>query len=291
MGQPINALASVPQLPEQSMKPAAPVGSSRQPQKPGLDLWEASHTALYPAPAVASGTPGTAEDDKLTSLNDFELFIARAEAQDRAAYRDKRAGGRSPSQRPGVAVFPVVVKPSPHRQYVSVAANPAPSAERAVSSPSTASTAMARGDLSGGEGERNRRSNRHLTSGQAALAGEECQLAQGQGQGRPHRRENGKRASGAPVCGSTNVTEGVPERKTAPRPPPVVVYGVDETFQAPDPRSSQRPRALRKQASIAQKIAEYIRPPKVATATPSPRENQVVAARPYRSVRRPSSIG
>ncbi|KAK3352910.1 hypothetical protein B0T25DRAFT_196152 [Lasiosphaeria hispida] len=281
----LNAPSSVLRQLEQSTKPAPHLGSSRQPRKPTQNPWEASHAALYAAAAPAdSGTPSTEEDDKLTSLNDFGLFIARAEAQDRA-HRDKRTRARSTPQHLGTAVFPVVIKPNPHRQYASAAATStsAPSAEGAVSSPSEASTPLARESLSRCEAERKRSSSsRNRTSGQLALAGEERHLAQGQGQGqgrgRPHRRENGERASWAPNPGSS-VAERVAERKTAPRPPPVVVYGVDEKFQVP-----QQSRTLRGQPSIAQRVAEYIRPPKAASGMASGRESQGTAG-PYRSLR------
>ncbi|KAL2255937.1 hypothetical protein VTK26DRAFT_2454 [Humicola hyalothermophila] len=191
-------------------------------------------------PRTATVGTGT-EDSKPAStsptapLSDYELFIARAEAEDRA-YREQILQSISHNS-PGV-------KPDPHRQYASAAATRSYSA-----------------DMS----DRSRRnSDRYVLSG----GDQHLQQQQDREENRTdstRRIGHTRHASWSPrdtADGKAVEWEKSPvprqrRNQTAYQP---ITYSADRT-----PHFGPQPsRTLRKQASFTQRIAEYIRPPKIA---------------------------
>lgn len=187
-------------------------------------------------------------------LSDYELFIARAEAEDRER-REQIL--RSISQR-SYSTAPQV-NPDPHRQYASV---------------------MTGGSSSGETGDWSRRkSARYVLAG----ATEHLSLQEQQPPPEQQREKRANRRTGHTRHASwdpgSTVDEKTLERKKSPvsrqqqerqpKPPPSearhhtanrpVIYGVDENFNA----AGQPLRTLRRQSSLTQRIVEYIRPPKM----------------------------
>lgn len=184
-------------------------------------------------------------------LSDYELFIARAEAQDRERREQVL---RSISQR-SAAYSANRVKPDPHRQF-AVAVPGSPSAERSDTSQQRSSSGgrYVLGDRSGQQQQR-----------QQPPPGEKKPARKG------HARQSSWAASYA--TDSSTVAENVLERRKSPpqaqprrlpdlpvAPSQPAVYGVDEEYNTA--RECQPPplRMLRRQASISQRIVEYIRP-------------------------------
>ncbi|KAM7213825.1 hypothetical protein V8F06_010821 [Rhypophila decipiens] len=173
------------------------------------------------------------------ALSDFERFLAQAEAEDRAQREQiLRSFSHHSTYQPSSANY---VKPNPHRQFVTVGGG------------NMSGTTAGPGLVSTG-GSRSSRGGSQRTSGQYALsAGREEQ---------PFRPGHRKQTSWTPSfgAGSSN-TWGPPpmlasraRRPQSPQPQ-TVVYGVDESFNQPEPV-----RTLRRKASITQRIADYIKP-------------------------------
>ncbi|KAK4155383.1 hypothetical protein C8A00DRAFT_42016 [Chaetomidium leptoderma] len=196
------------------------------------------------------------EDQPISSVeqppSDYEVFIAHAEARDRER-REKVF--RSISQR-SAAHSANRIKPDPHRQFAGAAPS---SAERSDTSK-----------------PRNGGGRYALDSG-----GAEQRQPQSREQ-KPAPKRHARQSSWAPsYATSSTAAENVLERKKSPvaqpqpqpqqqhRPPePVpsqaqpVVYGVDGDFDGAREYRPQPLRTLRKQASLSQRIVQYIRPPK-----------------------------
>lgn len=182
-------------------------------------------------------------------LSDFAVFLARAEADDRA-HREQIL--RSFSHHSAFQ-SPNYVRPNPHRQFAKVGGG------------DLSGTTVAPGLVSAG-GSRSSRGGSHRTSGQYALSGSEDQY---QPRARHKRHSSWTPSFGAdsdkieisPEKGGSS-TWGPPQGSTprSPRPlspqPQKVMYSVNGSF-----KQAEQPRTLRRQASITQRIAEYIKPP------------------------------
>ncbi|KAK4172093.1 hypothetical protein QBC36DRAFT_81276 [Triangularia setosa] len=190
---------------------------------------------------------------------DFELFLAQAEAEERA---HGEAILRQISQRAAAAqaAYPhrPTVHPNPHTQYAS-----------AVSDVSATTTAVGgRTSASGGSKDSSRRSrdaastgtgNRSHSSYTRPQPTQMPQRQQQQPQQQAHYKRHSRNASWATGASEELTKLGTFPAEAAPTVQLVHVLDVDETLQAPHQQPDQ-PRALRRQSSIAQKIAEYIRP-------------------------------
>ncbi|KAK3361279.1 hypothetical protein B0T24DRAFT_118944 [Lasiosphaeria ovina] len=201
-----------------------------------------TRTSTTAAAGVVGYEPEPHPDTDAAPSSDYESFLARAQAEDRA-HREQIL--RSISQRSAV------LKPSPHLQYASA---------RSSADISAGSTAVAGQTPPGGESrsKSSRGGGSRRDSGHFALGGGDEQ--------QPFRRGHAKRASWAPSFDASGYeAEKALEKKgtsTRQAQPPIVM-GVDDAFQRPGSRmgESQQPaRTLRRQGSITQRIAEYIRP-------------------------------
>ncbi|SPQ23994.1 da15c394-ba21-49a8-9794-297ea90a932c [Thermothielavioides terrestris] len=203
------------------------------------------------SPAADRAAQG-GHDQTSQPLSDYELFIARAEAEDRE--RRERVL-RSISQR-----SPPSVRPDPHRQFATAAGS------SSVDRSSGTSNSRSRFVLSGGSAD--------------------TPTAQPHQPQQQHHRGHGRRSSWDPEYVTTGASVGAekvsektrsspapqpqqrPQRQAQPRrlPEPAqnlgqpAVYGVGADFG----NTSPPPRTLRRQASLTKRIAEYIRPPKTA---------------------------
>jgi hypothetical protein len=179
----------------------------------------------------------------LEALSDYELFIARAEAQDRERREQVL---RSISQR-SAAHSANRVKADPHRQFAAAVPG---------------SSSAERSDRS-----QKRSSWRHVLGGSSASP--QHQQHQKQPPPREHKPSARKGHSHARQSSWTPsyVTEGSDAAKNAldrrMSPPQAqeqpVVYGIDAEFNGAGQYQAQK-RTLRRQSSISQRIIEYIRP-------------------------------
>ncbi|KAK3312315.1 hypothetical protein B0H66DRAFT_396732 [Apodospora peruviana] len=254
------------------------------------DPWDASHAAVVsvpigssaPVPSAAarrhadsqiedpkaplllqqeeesqSPPPPTAErgSEKTAPMSDYERFIARAEAEERA-YREKIL--RSFSQRSAALQqqqqHAGYVKPNPHLQYANVGGGEL-----------SGTTVVGGGRASGGGSKSSRGGSTQRTSGQYyTLAGSED---------KPHHQPRGHKKNASWSPSGTDAEKAL--EKTSPpaaaanavstsrrpRQQLPVTYGVDEDYHPPTRGSMDyQPRTLRRQASITQRIAGYIKP-------------------------------
>ncbi|KAK4205079.1 hypothetical protein QBC40DRAFT_271688 [Triangularia verruculosa] len=191
---------------------------------------------------------------------DFEIFLAQAEAEERA---HSEAILRQISQRAAAAqaAYPhrPTVHPNPHTQYAS-----------AVSDVSAATTAVGgRTSASGSKnGSRRSRDAASTNTGNRSQSSHTRpyprqvpqQQPQQQQQKRAHAKRHSRNASWATGASEELTKLGAFASEAAPPVQPLHVLNVDENFQPPHQHNDQSPKALRRQSSIAQKIAEYIRP-------------------------------
>ncbi|KAK3323171.1 hypothetical protein B0T19DRAFT_401516 [Cercophora scortea] len=238
---------------------------------------------ITPRPVAATAT--NQEETRSEPKTDFELFLSRAEAEDRA---HREFMWRSVSQRS--AGHPAsYVRPNPHLQY----ATPPPLPQWSTTGDNTVPTsslaaiaAAAQASRASGSSRGAGTSSSQRNSGQNyALASSEEQQGQVQRQNSA-RRAHGhvKRTSWSPSFG-TGTTTDVLERRNSGRGR----SSRDEPLPVTDSRNyrpatataetgnlkigcgsgiggrlgeyqPQQPRALRRQASITQRISEYIKP-------------------------------
>ncbi|KAK3988267.1 hypothetical protein QBC44DRAFT_329764 [Cladorrhinum sp. PSN332] len=164
---------------------------------------------------------------------DFQRFMAEAEAKERArAERDERIK-RSFSQRSHQVALNRV-PPNPHVQYASATSG---SSSADVSAATTAVAASR-------NSSRGRAADAQRSSGHFVAVEERVPQSQQQGHRRTHTRNSSWTAS---------YTTGASEEKKAGAI--TQVYRVDEKPQAEQ-------KGLKRQVSISQRIADYIRPPK-----------------------------
>ncbi|KAK4034773.1 hypothetical protein C8A01DRAFT_48916 [Parachaetomium inaequale] len=186
--------------------------------------------------------------------SDFELFIARAEAEDRERREQVL---RSMSQRS--ATYPGNrVRPDPHRQFA------------AAGSSSAGRTA----ERSDGSGQRTSGTRYVLGSGGGVEQQRQRQERRQEGR-RGHARQSSWAAS-YPTSGSAtgnglekgmsppSQPQAPAQQRGAPEPQQPIVYGIDDEFGPGREYQPQPPRTLRRQASLTQRIVQYIRPPKTA---------------------------
>ncbi|KAK4238739.1 hypothetical protein C8A03DRAFT_33199 [Achaetomium macrosporum] len=221
------------------------------------DPFQASNTAVHVpvnsrpvawTPAVQSVEQRKQDQAPSQPLSDYELFIARAEAEDRE--RRERIL-RSISQR-SAAYSADRVKPDPHRQFATVGSS---SARRSDSSQQRNSgSGYVLGSGNGGEqkqqagkghGWRSSWTSSYATGGSS-----------------PERALEKEEARHVPPSQAQPQQRRTPESGPLQQPP--VVYGVDEKFGQEREYQPQPPRPLRRQASLTKRIVDYIRPPKTA---------------------------
>jgi hypothetical protein len=186
--------------------------------------------------------------------SDFELFIARAEAEDRERREQVL---RSMSQRS--AAYPANrVRPDPHRQFAAAAS----------------SSAGRTAERSDGSGQRTSGTRYVLGSGGGVEQQPQRHERRQEGRTGGHARQSSWAASYATTSGSA--TGNGLEKKASPPAPAqrrevadpqqqkTIAYGVDDEFGPGREYQPQPPRTLRRQASLTQRIVQYIRPPKTA---------------------------
>jgi hypothetical protein len=198
-------------------------------------------------------------------LSDYELFVARAEAKEREQRERAEQVLRSISQR-SAAYLATRVQPDPHRQF---AAGTLSSVERSYKSQLQRS---ARGQYNHGGGAKQQQQQQQQPQQPPAPQRERKPTA-----GKGHARQSSWAPSYA--TGESAVEKVLERRKSPPPPPPPAVAEV-RSHPKSQPRrppemptvpislkpivySVDPPRTLRRQASLSQRIAEYIRPPKV----------------------------
>ncbi|KAK4121469.1 hypothetical protein N657DRAFT_577215 [Parathielavia appendiculata] len=229
-------------------------------------------------PNVQSAAPGKEKSTPAVGrpLSDYELFIARAEAEERARREQVL---RSISQRSAAAYSANRVKPDPHRQFVAVASSS--SAERSHRRPQRHNGNSSRYVLTNGSG-RGREQKPKPPSQQTE------QQHQQRRDGH-NMKGHARQLSWAPsyaTSGSAAAEELVERMKSPalpwqqsepqPRRPPEPAAGrhpavcglVDEDLNRAREYQPQPPRTLRRQASLTQRIAQYIRPPKTSAVRP-----------------------
>ncbi|CAP70166.1 uncharacterized protein PODANS_3_2670 [Podospora anserina S mat+] len=218
------------------------------------ELRQASHT-----PTRHHSHSQHTRQPRASPSTDFELFLAQAEAEERAHHEVVL---RQMSQRAAAAqaAYPhrPTVHPNPHTQFAS-----------AVSDVSAATTAVGgRTSASGGSKNSSRRSrdatstgtgNRSHSSFARPLPTEVSQQPLEQPPQRLRHKGHSRNPSWATGASVELTKLDTFAAETAPTVQPVQVLGVDEAFKPPHTQVDQ-PRTLRRQSSIAQKIAEYIRP-------------------------------
>lgn len=193
-------------------------------------------------------------------LSDFELFLARAEAEDRER-REQIL--RSISQR-SAAYAANRVRPDPHRQFAAVVPS---EAEKTTKGPA----------------DRNERPAQRNSKTRYALAPRASTEAQQQQhpQREEQRRDGGRKSHGRrPSWAASYTTDSStgekgpvmlpPKRQVRPLPEPPKPVQADRVVEDTDRAREyqpQPPRTLRRQASLTQRLVQYIRPPKT-TARP-----------------------
>jgi hypothetical protein len=211
---------------------------------------QASSARREPPPPPSSPQP----------LSDFEVFLARAEAEDRERREQVL---RSISQR-SAAYAANRVRPDPHRQF-AVAGSP--TAEK----------------ISKGSVEKNERPAQRNSKTRYALApraSTEAQQQQPPEREEQRRRDSGRKSHARQSSWAASYTTGSsagekgpvllpPKRQARPLPEPPKPVRADvvgkETERPRDYQPQpQPPRTLRRQASLTQRLVQYIRPPKTA---------------------------
>ncbi|KAK3290495.1 uncharacterized protein B0H64DRAFT_421034 [Chaetomium fimeti] len=217
----------------------------------------AAHVPVNPQPvewspgaaaASAKGGPPPTQSSP-QPLSDFELFLARAEAEDRER-RDRVL--RSISQR-SAAYTASRIRPDPHRQFAAAGSS---AAERTVRRPAEKDESLA---------QRNTKTRHvHAPSGKTEAEQQQPRKLE-QRQERDHRGHARQSSWAASYTADGSAREKGPaalsptrEIRPLPEPPlPVRADGAGEDMHQPP-----APRTLRRQASITQRIVQYIRPPK-----------------------------
>jgi hypothetical protein len=245
-----------PQQTERRTRRHSKPGANRHSYPLGADLFQTSNTAAHSPvssqplawgqSASSSATRGEEQQSTtpLEALSDYELFIARAEAQDRERREQVL---RSISQR-SAAHSANRVRANPHRQFAAAV---------------TGSSPPERSDRS-----QQQSSWRHVLGGSSASP-QKQQEQQKQPpplehkpsarKGRSHARQSSWTPSYA-TDGSgaaKNVLDGSMSPPQAQAHP--VVYGIDAEFNGAG-QYQARKRSLRRQSSLSQRIVEYIRP-------------------------------
>ncbi|KAH6631341.1 hypothetical protein F5144DRAFT_215280 [Chaetomium tenue] len=218
----------------------------------------AAHVPVNPRPVAWSpGEPASSTRAEppppppAQPLSDFELFLARAEAED----REKREQLlRSISQR-STAYAANRVRPDPHRQFAAVV-------------PSTTEKTAKRPVEKGERPAQYNSKTRHALVPRASTEAE-----QQQPQNRQQRQDSGRKGHARKSSWAASYTTGssagekgpviLPPKRQArplPEPPqPARAAGAGEEYQP------QPPRTLRRQASLMQRLVQYIRPPKTGS--------------------------
>ncbi|KAK3934640.1 hypothetical protein QBC46DRAFT_324795 [Diplogelasinospora grovesii] len=240
------------------------VGPPAQQLQPALTQPERSFREPTPADEDASPSQPRKQPEQ---LSDYELFLARAEAEDRT-HREQI--WRNISQRSaavtGTPALPSnYVKPNPHLQYASAPTESSTGTTALAGRTSAGGSKSSRGGGSQPQSQRN--------SGQYALGGsEEHHQQQQYGRSRGHV----KRANWTPsyAAGGADAEKALEKQRAQP------VTAMDEkvsaTFEAANATTRlgeyqpQQPRTLRRQTSITQRIAEYIRPSREVGANYEP---------------------
>lgn len=183
-------------------------------------------------------------------LSDYELFIARAEAEERERREQVL---RSISQR-SAAYSANRVAPDPHRQFAGGASS---SVEKSDRSQQRSSGQRILG--AGGGGAQQPSPREPLRDQKPAWKGHARQSSWS-----PSYATSGSAAEKILEKNKSSAPQGQPRR---PPELPVdlaqpIVYGVDGEA---DHGNAQQPRTLRRQASLTQRIAQYIRPQRGAS--------------------------
>ncbi|KAK4160366.1 hypothetical protein QBC43DRAFT_220027 [Cladorrhinum sp. PSN259] len=172
--------------------------------------------------------------------SDFERFLAEAEAKERARSEANERIRRSLSQQS--QPLPMTrVPPNPHVQYASATSRSSSQDASGTTIAVAASRNSSRGREGAGNPVSNRRNSEHWHYGVDQIP----EHQQSQGHRRTHTRNSSWTAS---------YTTGASEEKKGAA---VHVLRLDE--------KPAEQKALKRQVSISQKIAEYIRPPKQET--------------------------
>ncbi|KAL2167426.1 hypothetical protein VTG60DRAFT_1332 [Thermothelomyces hinnuleus] len=206
---------------------------------------------LVPEEAQAQGDQDPAPPSE--PLSDYELFIARAEAEDRK-WREQIL--QSITQRATAASSTNRVRPNPHQQFATAV----------VSSP--AGRSVEKGSDKSVPPRKNSSRHHHATS--SANGPEQRPQRQDQVQRRPSLAQ-GSTASGTPVAeNATSKKRLSSSRPLAPvqqswppgSPQLTAPHGATGGFIPAPEHKDPPPRTLRRQASLTQRIAQYIKPAK-----------------------------
>lgn len=239
-----------------SEPPAAPAPEPRSP----AHRHNAS-TASAPLPAaprqIASQEPekqATRQTEQHAGLSDFELFLQRAEQEDRAQ-RERMLHGipyRMKTQPPlnpfYTTNFAPVSAPAPALDDIREADHPGP-----ASSPPSDAPLVIRAGLAAGGGSRSSGTRTRRDSSQYGY-----QLHAGPASG---GNPNPNRGSWS----ASNEAEREKERKASGGVIPEYTLPVDASYVGASsgvqyPAAAREPRGLKRQGSITQRIAEYIKP-------------------------------
>ncbi|KAK4182622.1 hypothetical protein QBC35DRAFT_509643 [Podospora australis] len=197
---------------------------------------------------------------------DFEQFIAEAEAKERAT-REQIL--RNLSLRSAAAqLAPGHVQPNPHQQFALAGSSSAEmSAATTAVAPKSGGSATRSSTRCGGRGS----GSHHRNSGHYALSGTEQQPQQQQQprQQQTSKKSHARNSSWAP---SYNTGSSSDEMKLVKTP---MVFEVNEGVRRSEEHQNQPIRTLRRQASITQRIAEYIRPPRPSAGAGEPQPGYV----------------
>lgn len=210
--------------------------------------------------AASTGREAPPPPSPSQPLSDFELFLARAEAEDRERREQVL---RSISQR-SAAYAANRVRPDPHRQFAAVAPL---AAEKTAKGPAEKAEKPA---------QRNSKT-RYALAPRATTEAQQQQQPQREAQ----RRDSGRKSHGRQSSWAASYTTGSsvgekgpaflpPKREARPlpeSPKPVRADGAGQDTDRAREYQPQPPRTLRRQASFTQRLVQYIRPPKT-TARP-----------------------
>jgi len=190
-------------------------------------------------------------------LSDYELFIARAEAEDRER-REQIL--RSISQR-SAAYSTNRVRPDPHRQFATKGSSSAErAAERAAErsdkfAPRNASSRYVLGGGNGAEKQPQRREQRQ--DGRKGHVRQSSWAPSYATSGSVAAEKVGEKRTAAPPQSQASA-----QKAPTPEQPKPTVYMVENGSDPVREYQPQSPRTLRRQASLTQRLVQYIRPPK-----------------------------
>ncbi|KAK3306361.1 uncharacterized protein B0T15DRAFT_138235 [Chaetomium strumarium] len=228
------------------------------------DPFQASNTAVHVpvnsrpvawTPTAQSVEQRTQDPAPSQPLSDYELFIARAEAEDRE--RRERIL-RSISQR-SAAYSASRVKPDPHRQFASAGSSSA-GRTRDTSQQRNSGSRYVLGS-SGNGGEQNKQQEQAGKGHGWRPSWASSTATGGSGPERGLEKEEARHVRPPPRA---RAQQRRPKPESGPVQQPPVVYGVDEKFDQAREYQPQQTRTLRRQASLTKRIVDYIRPPKTA---------------------------